>query len=195
MGPSSFNLDKIVLLYDVSHLLSLLFSFVRVFLQIRYLFTYIIKSVSIWRAVRHRSDKRGVWVLEGLHTNRESEASLFLDVDTYGILFLASKLARSLKVNPKVRIFAFIIFAGIFYGIDVEGYGESLDWQNDCLCLTINENLRRILVDIQRIRPVNTYTKFLSLCRQAGFAFIALKFLPTLPFFATSTNTILRIFL
>lgn len=195
MGPSSFNLDQIVLLYDVSHLLSLLFSFVRVFFQIRNLFTYIIKSVSVWRAVGHRSDKRGVWVLKGLHTNRESEASLFLDVDTYGILFLASKLAGSLKVNPKVGIFAFIIFAGIFYRINVEGYGESLDWQNNCLCLTVNENLRRILVDIQRIRPVNTYTKFLSLCRQAGFAFIALKFLPTLPLFAASTNTILRILL
>lgn len=195
MGPSSFNLDKIVLLYDVSHLLSLLFSFVRFFFQIRDLFTYIIKSMGIWRTIRHGSDERGVWVLEWLHTSPESEASLFLDVETYGILFLASKLARGLKVNPKVGIFTFVIFTGVFYSIDVEGYSESLNWQNDSLCLTINENLHRVLVEVQRIRLANTYSKFLSLCRQAGFAFIALKFLPTLPFFATSTNTILRILL
>ncbi len=70
----------------------------------------------------------------------------FLDRAAHGILFLARKLARSLKIDPKVSIFAFIIFTGILDRINVEGHSKPLDRQNDCLCLTINENLWHLLV-------------------------------------------------
>ena len=140
MGPSSFDFDKIVLLNDVSHLLFLLFPFVRFFFQIRNLFTYIIKSVRVWRTIRHRSDERGIWILERLqYMSHQVAFSLYRA--THSILFLARKLARSLKVDPKVSIFAFIIFTGILDRVNVEGHSKPLDRQNDCLCFTVNENL------------------------------------------------------
>lgn len=42
----------------------------------------------------------------------------------YSLVLLSGKLTRRLEIDPKVRIVALIVFADIFYSVDMEGHCE-----------------------------------------------------------------------
>jgi hypothetical protein len=62
-----FELNQRPLLNDVSHFLLLLFSLVCFLFQVGDLLDQGIESMTVWRAIRDGSDKRGIGILEWLH--------------------------------------------------------------------------------------------------------------------------------
>ena len=60
---------------------------------------------------------------------------------TNRVLFLSGKLARGLEVDAKIGEVAFLIFADIFYRVDVERDRKPMDRQNDRLSFAVHEYL------------------------------------------------------
>lgn len=56
---------------------------------------------------------------------------------TYCIFLFARKLAWRLEINTEVSEVSFIVFGRIFYSVDVKWYSETVNGQQDRLCLTI----------------------------------------------------------
>jgi hypothetical protein len=59
------------------------------------------------------------------------------EVKTYCIFLLASKLARRLEINTEVREVSFVVLRRIFYSVNVKWCSETVNGQQDRLCLTI----------------------------------------------------------
>ena len=59
----------------------------------------------------------------------------------YSIVFLSGELTRRLEIDAKVRIVALIVFADIFYSVDMERHREPVHRQDDRLRFAIDEYL------------------------------------------------------
>lgn len=62
---------------------------------------------------------------------------------THRVFFLPCKLARSLEIDAKVCELAFIVFADVLDGIDMEGYSKPVYREYDGLCLPVHKDLHR----------------------------------------------------
>lgn len=59
----------------------------------------------------------------------------------YRIVLLSGRLARSVEIDPQVSKLAFVILAGIFYRIYVEGHRVSVDGEYNGLRFTVDKDL------------------------------------------------------
>ena len=60
---------------------------------------------------------------------------------THSVFLFPCQLTRRLKVDSKNSKLALIVFAGIFYRIDMERYGGTVHWKNDRLRFAVDKNL------------------------------------------------------
>lgn len=62
-------------------------------------------------------------------------------MSAYSLILFTGKLTGRLKIDTEVRIVALVIFANVFYGVDMEGHRESVHGQDDRLGFAIDDYL------------------------------------------------------
>lgn len=61
---------------------------------------------------------------------------------TYSVFLLASDSARSCEHESQHSVIAFFLLDQTLQSIDMERYGETIDWQNECVSSSIESDLQ-----------------------------------------------------
>jgi hypothetical protein len=128
------------LLDDVCKLLPLLFTLVHFLFKVSDLSAKNVEPMAICGSVGDGADEGCIRVFEGLTSSKYNDDRVVARL-TNRVLLFTSKLAWCLEVDTKIGEIAFVIFADIFYGVDVERNGKPMDGQNDSLSFAVHEYL------------------------------------------------------
>jgi hypothetical protein len=125
MGSPAPHFHQNILFDDICEFFLLLLPLVHFLFQVGDLPAESVKPMGISRPVCDGTNKSRVWIFEGLTTGKHMDYPVIRS--TNRILLLPSKLARCLEVNSKVGEVPFVVFANIFYCVDVERNCETMD--------------------------------------------------------------------